>query len=157
MPPASAQSHYNPRIILDQTGLLMLRRTLGLCLLAALAGCATADTKRSLLDETVLSYAAVIRWGNFEEALGFVDPETLKAHPLTKLDLDRYLQVRVTGYNEQPIHPSGKNEARQTVEISIVNNNTQSLRSFLDRQLWRYDEKAKRWWLVTGLPDITQH
>ncbi|MGH8121538.1 MAG: hypothetical protein ACREPT_02070, partial [Rudaea sp.] len=86
----------------------------------------------------------------------FVDPQTLKAHPLTRLDLDRYAQVRVTGYDEQPLRPDGELQMKQTVEIGLVNNNTQSVRSILDRQVWRFDAKAHRWWLVSGLPDITQ-
>ncbi len=134
-----------------------LRLALSVVLFAALAACSEPATKGDQLENTLETYAATIRWGNFEDALAFVDPETLKAHPMTKLDLDRYLQVRVAGYAEQPVRHSGKNEALQTVEITLSNNNTLTVRSFLDRQVWRYDEKAKRWWLVTGLPDITQH
>lgn len=136
----------------------MSRRLALLSLLpCALVACSTPGTQADLLDNTLQTYAATIRWGNFEDALSFVDPETLKAHPMSKLDLDRYLQVRVAGYAEQPVHKVGKNQASQTVEITLSNNNTLTVRSFLDRQVWRYDEKAKRWWLVTGLPDITQH
>src|SRR5215831_2579030 len=55
---------------------------------AALGGCAMMpQTEQFLLDETLNQYAGVIRWGNFEEAASFVDPETLKAHPLTQLDI----------------------------------------------------------------------
>lgn len=121
------------------------------------AACAAPGSKRDLLETTLQNYAAVIRWGNFEEAMAFVDPATAQAHPLTPLDLQRYGQVRVSGYAEQPMRPSGENEVRQTVEITLSNNNNMSVRSFLDRQVWRYDEKNKHWWLVSGLPDITQH
>jgi len=127
---------------------------ISLCLLA---GCATPSSKSDQLNSTLESYAATIRWGNFENATAFVDPDTLKDHPLTGIDLQRYQQVRVTGYTAQPPHPIGDNEIGQMVEISLVNNNTQAARSVLDRQRWRYDEKRKRWLLVTGLPDITQH
>lgn len=140
-----------------ERNLPMLRRTAMLCLLSSvLTGCSTPGTKADLLDTTLQSYGATIRWGNFEDALSFIDPETLHAHPVTKLDLERYQQVRVAGYTEQPVHSNG-DEAHQTVEITVSNNYTLSVRSFIDRQTWRYDEKAKRWWLVTGLPDITQH
>lgn len=136
----------------------MQRRFACVALATALLGaCATPGSKSDLLDNTLQSYAAVIRWGNFEDAAGFVDPATLQEHPLTALDLQRYGQVRVSGYNEQPRRATGDNEVRQTVEITLANNNTQTVRSVFDRQVWRYDEKAKRWWLMTGLPDITQH
>ena len=122
-----------------------------------LSGCLSDRADEKLLESTLENYAATIRWGNFEDAVGYVDPETLKAHPLTALDLARYRQVRVTAYTEQPFKPAGDLQVRQVVEIGVVNNNTQVMRSFIDRQLWRYDAKAKRWYLVTGLPDITQH
>ena len=135
----------------------MLRVLIVLFSLSLLAGCATQKSKGDLLDATLESYAATIRWGNFEDAVAFVDPETLKAHPLTSVDLGRYRQIRISGYNAQPSRPVGDTEAVVVAEVVLTNNNTQSVRSVLDRQRWRYDEKAKRWWLVTGLPDITQH
>jgi hypothetical protein len=125
--------------------------------LALLAGCGTVKNKSSELDNTLETYAAVIRWGNFEDAVGFIDPEVLKLHPVTTLDLERYHQVRVTVYSEQPVQRAGENEVRQLVEIGLVNNNTLAARAIIDRQLWRYDEAKKRWWLMSGLPDITTH
>ena len=128
---------------------------LALCLLG---GCAAVQQSKSdLLDATLESYAATIRWGNIEQAVAFVEPETLKAHPFTELDRERYRQVRITGYDAQPPRPSGQNEVTLSVEIGLTNNNTLSARSVVDHQRWRYDEKLKRWWLVSGLPDITQH
>ncbi len=135
----------------------MLRMVALLISLCLLGGCATPNSKNDLLNATLESYAATIRWGNFEDAAAFIDPDVLKEHPLTGLDLQRYRQVRVSGYNAQPPRPLGDNEVGQVAEIVLVNNNTQSVRSLLDRQRWRYDEKNKRWWLATGLPDITQH
>jgi hypothetical protein len=123
---------------------------------AALAGCAAVSKgEERLLDETLESYAGVIRWGNFEEAASFVDAETLKAHPISALDLERYHQVQVTAYNAQPIRHLGEHEVQQLVEVGLVNVNTQSARSIIDKQVWHFDVKEKRWWLVSGLPDIT--
>jgi uncharacterized protein YceK len=124
---------------------------------AVLAGCGTIKNKQTLLETTLETYASVIRWGNFEEAMSFIDPEALKGHPVTALDLQRYRQVQVTVYSEQKALPVGENEVRQMVEIGVVNVNTQSARTLLDNQLWRYDAQAKRWWLMSGLPDITAH
>jgi hypothetical protein len=135
----------------------MLRVLAVLFSLSLLAGCATQKSKGDLLDATLESYAATLRWGNFEDAVAFVDPETLKTHPLTSVDLGRYRQIRISGYNAQPSRPAGEGEVIVVAEVVLTNNNTQSVRSVLDRQRWRYDEKAKHWWLVTGLPDITQH
>jgi hypothetical protein len=123
---------------------------------ALLAGCASVSgSEQRLLDETLESYASVIRWGNIEEALSFVDPATLKAHPVSKLDLARFHQVQVTAYNAQAPRHVGEHEVRQAVEIGLVNVNTQDARAIIDTQLWRFDPQAKRWWLESGLPDIT--
>lgn len=123
--------------------------------LLALAGCFPAKNDALLLDDTLANYATAIRWGNIEDALSFVDPEVLKAHPLTKLDLERYQQVQISTYNDQPPVRVNDLEVRQVVEIGLVNKNTQAARSIIDKQVWRLDEKAHRWWLMSGLPDIT--
>lgn len=125
--------------------------------LLALAGCFQAKNNALLLDDTLASYASAIRWGNIEDALSFVDPAVLKAHPVTKLDLERYHQVQITTYNDQPPVRVNDLEVRQIVEIGLVNTNTQAARSIVDKQVWRLDEKANRWWLMSGLPDITAH
>jgi len=124
---------------------------------ALLGGCGTIKNQQTLLQNTLEAYAAVIRWGNFDEAAAFVDPDVLKQHPISALDMERYHQVQVTGYLEQKAMPVGENEVRQLVEIGLVNVNSQAARSIIDRQLWRWDPKIKRWWLVSGLPDITSH
>jgi hypothetical protein len=126
-------------------------------LVAMLSGCSSDKADEKLLESTLENYASVIRWGNFEDAVAYIDPAALKEHPISALDLARYRQVRVTAYNEQPFKSVGELQVRQVVEVGIVNNNTQVMRSLTDRQLWRFDVKEKRWWLMTGLPDITQH
>ncbi len=125
-------------------------------LLGACASNPIASKKDDLLTETLRSYAATIRWGDVTQAQAFMDPQVLAAHPPSSLELSRFEQVRITGYTEQSPVPTGTNEVRQVVEIGLVNVNTQSARSVLDRQTWRYDETAKRWYLMSGLPDITQ-
>ena len=50
----------------------------------------------------------------------------------------------------------GDDEVQQTVRISFANVHTQAERSIVARQVWRYDDKAKHWWLESGLPDIRQ-
>ena len=126
---------------------------------AALGACATESmrSKQTVLDETLRSYAATIRWGEVAQAQAFIDPKVLQEHPPTALELERFRQVRISGYTEQPAVPTSENEVRQIVQIDLINVNTQSARSVIDRQVWRYDEQAKRWWLTTGLPDISRH
>jgi len=126
---------------------------------ALLSACAMDKmrNKETILEETLRTYAATIRWGDMTQAQGFVDPKYREAHPLSAVDLARYQQVKVTSYNDQPAAPITETEVRQVVEIGLVNVNTQSARSIVDNQVWRYDDAKKCWWLTTGLPDITRH
>jgi hypothetical protein len=33
---------------------------------------------------------------------------------------------------------------------------TQSVRTIVDHQVWRYDPDKNHWWLETGIPNINQ-
>jgi hypothetical protein len=124
-----------------------------------LGACATEKmrSKQTILDETLHTYAATIRWGDVAQAQAFIDPKVLAEHPPSALDLARFKQVQISGYNEQPAMPVSENEVRQTVEISLVSVASQAARSVVDHQVWRYDEATKHWWLMSGLPDISRH
>ena len=138
----------------------MPRLPIILAALLALGACANTQKMRSkavVLDETLHTYAATIRWGDVAQAQAFIEPKLLAEHPPSTLELERFKQVRVAGYNEQPPVPVGDNEVRQVVQIDLINVNTQVSRSIIDRQVWKYDEAAKRWWLTSGLPDISRH
>lgn len=139
-----------------------MQRHLLICVLglatALLGACKNTEirSRESILDATLRSYAATIRWDDMAQAQSFIDPKQLAEHPPTALELARFKQVQVTGYDEQAVAPVNDNEVRQTVKIELVNVNTQTSRSIIDHQVWKYDEQAKRWWLTSGLPDITR-
>ena len=120
-------------------------------------GSISPQSEGETMQATMAAYSNALRWGGFDQAVKYVDPDTLKEHPLTSLDMERYKQVRVVSYTEQAPVPAGKHEVTQIVEIGLLNVNTQTERQIVDRQLWRYDEKTKHWHIVSGLPDITQH
>jgi len=121
--------------------------------LVLLAACASGPDSRKQ-EETLYVYASAIRWGHIDEALSFVDPETLASKPLTAVDRARFEQVQVAGYQVKSSAAPSKDELLQVVEIRIVNRHTQVERVISDRQRWRWDSQAKRWWLVSGLPDL---
>ncbi|WP_449426686.1 hypothetical protein [Rhodanobacter umsongensis] len=136
-----------------------MRRTLSILALLSvllLAGCAT-QKQGDILTTTLNAYASTLRWGDFQSAAQFIDPEIREKHPLSALDIARYKQVKVSDYDDGngPL-PAGKGKVQQTVHISLVNIHTQTERSIVDHQTWQYDEKTKHWWLISGLPDITQ-
>jgi len=136
--------------------MLRTTRIFVVLVLALVTGCA-AQIRSDSLTTTLSAYASVLRWGDFASAAQFIDPATLRAHPLTNLDMARYQQVRVTDYNDDtgPV-PVSDTEVRQMVRIGLVNVHTQSERTIVDRQTWHYDAATKHWWLTSGLPDITR-
>ena len=139
----------------------MRHRTPGFVLAAtllALGACANTElrSRETLLDETLRSYAATVRWGDMERAQAFIEPTQLARNPPSAIDLARFRQVQVSGYEAQAPIPVSAAEVRQTVQIELVNVNTQAARSVVDHQVWKFDEAAKRWWLVSGLPDIAR-
>lgn len=137
---------------------MRLRWIVAMLVPVLLAACANdpTRTKERALRDTLRSYAGTLRWGDIAQAQVFLDPEYLKKHPLSEVDLARYRQVQVSQYNEHPSVPVSDTEIQQVVEIGVINVHTQNVRSIVDRQTWRYDAKQKRWWLTSGLPDITR-
>ncbi|WP_458070172.1 hypothetical protein [Rhodanobacter sp. BL-MT-08] len=136
-----------------------MRRLPSIFALAAmilLAGCAT-QKRADTLNTTLTAYASTIRWGDFQSATIFLDPKTRADKMPSALDLARYKQVEVSGYDagNGPV-PDGDNQVRQIVHINLINVSSQSERSIVDRQTWRYDETTQHWWLTSGLPDLTQ-
>ena len=136
-----------------------MRRVLSLFAAAALlvlAGCASQN-RADMLNTTLTAYASPVRWGDFQSATIFLDPKTRTDHTPSALDLARYKQVQVSGYDagNGPV-PDGENQVRQIVHINLINVSSQQERSIIDHQTWRYDETTKHWWLTSGLPNITQ-
>lgn len=122
------------------------------CLL--LAACGGVGSEKNRLEETLYHYAGAVRWGEVEQIVAFHDPETLDENPIEPLALDRWRQLRVTGYRSRGREPQPDGTIVQFAEIEFMNRHTQTTSALLDREVWRYDESAKRWWLVSGLPDL---
>jgi len=120
-----------------------------------LAACGGYNMKRTPRDEMLYEYVSVIRWNDFDRAPGFLDPLSLEVDPLDPIEIERLKQYQVTGYDVRTANEISEEEYEQVVEIRLVNKHTQAERKILDRQLWRWDPIAKRWWLVSGLPDVT--
>lgn len=128
--------------------------TLALVLLLAACGVQRADVKA--LEATLSSYGSVMRWGKAEQAVPFLDPELPEAARPSDLELERWNQLQVAGWREQPYAMFGETRATQVVEIDLVNRHTQKLKTLVDRQEWRWDAEAQRWWLTSGLPKLEQ-
>ena len=116
-------------------------RLLLLLSLLVLAGCPNG-TRPPKPDSLLTDYGVAIRWNEFDDALDF--------------ERERFKQIQVTGYEVKDRDVAADGSVEQTVEIRLVNRNTQIERSVIDHQRWRYDPATKRLWLTSGLPDFSQ-
>ena len=124
-------------------------------LLAVLAtGCAMVENDRRALalQASTNGYQAALRWGYYDNAIGYLEPDQPGLDPLG----ESLNAVRVTGYDVvQPPLIRGDGTATQIVVIDYLFQDTQVVKRLTDRQRWRWDETAGRWWLVSGLPAFT--
>jgi hypothetical protein len=95
-----------------------------------------------------------VRWNEIGQAAGFLDPQVQESQPFTAADRERWSQVQVTRYLEGPQSLDADGNVRQTVQVELADRDTQAVRTIVDRQVWRYDAVAKKWWLTTGLPNL---
>ncbi len=136
-----------------------MRRTtqvLLLLLLVGVVGHAAAFSRSQLKKLTQMqeAYAAAIRWSDFDTANGMIAPTYREQHPQTDLDRGRYAQVQISGYRALREGEGDDGTVVREVEVRVINRNTQAERTVRCEEAWRWDEQAKRWWLISGLPDL---
>jgi hypothetical protein len=125
-------------------------------LLLLLAGCAnTQQHARDLLTVTLYDYSSAIRWNRPDAAAKWLDPdvESIRVKPI---DLERFAQVQITGYEVKGSEQIGPEKYAQLVEIRLINIHTQTERTIVDQQVWRYDPEIRQWWITTGLPNLSR-
>ena len=123
---------------------------------AVLWGCAT-NIQGKTLDDTLKQYEIVVRWSQWDGAVDFLASGYLENFPLSRLDMDRLRLFRVTQYTVRSATPFDAGMGLiQVVEIKLFNRNRAVERSLIDQQEWRYNAERKRWFLHSGLPDVTK-
>ncbi len=126
-----------------------------LALAMTLPACQSAE-KNDSLRARLYQYSAAIRWNEIDQALAFVEPAHLLERPFTEEDRQRWRATQVARYFDGPQSTDANGDVRVSVQLELIDRDSQSVRSVVDRQVWRYDEATKTWWLTTGLPDIRQ-
>jgi len=128
-------------------------------LLAALlmSACASNSRQNKALDETLKQYEAVVRWSQWDAAANYLAADYLLEHPVSRLDMERLSLFKVTQYNIRSAMPFEDGMAlSQVVQIKLFNRNRAVEKTLIDQQEWRYDIEAERWFLHSGLPDVTK-
>jgi hypothetical protein len=141
MPPAAAAFRF-------------LTCLLVIVLLLSMAGTAMAAMpKKSVLEKNQYAYSAALRWGDFEGAWSMVDPKVREEKPISAADHLRYEQIQIVGYREISKMPGPDETELREIELEFVHRSTNSRRSVRYTEVWRFDTKARNWW-IAGLPDI---
>ena len=154
-PSATSLGHVNENIM-NQFSRLARRAAIMLFVCAVSCGCATSMQGKTL-DDTLKQYEIVIRWSQWDGAVDFLDSGYLERNPISRLDMDRLRLFRVTQYAIRSAIPFDEGMGLiQVVEIKLFNKNRAVERSLIDQQEWRYNAERERWFLNSGLPDVTK-
>lgn len=126
---------------------------LPILLILNLSGCTAFDQKRQAndLEATLYRYESTLRWHSIADAYAYRPPEAVGKNGMP----DGLEQVRVVSY-EIKLPPAMLNDvtASQTVEIGYYHQDTQRVKTLLDRQLWKYDKQAGGWRLASEIPQF---
>jgi hypothetical protein len=133
----------------------MIARLLLVMTMLFAVGCGTAGSTRNASANTIDDYGVAVRWSELEQAWQFVDPAVREQQPLTDLERERFKLIQITGYDVKNKTEAPDGGIDQTVEIRLINKNTQIERSVVDHQRWRWDAAGKHYWLVSGLPNLS--
>lgn len=128
--------------------------TLALAVMPVAVTAKSPSSMEKKLQASLRSYELAVRWNDFDAASESLDPLTLQGEPFSEQDEDYYKVFQITGYTPKSSSMSKDMVYTQRVELRIVDRDTQVERTKTDRQSWRYDAAAKRWWLTSGLPKL---
>jgi hypothetical protein len=127
---------------------------LGIFLALLLLGCATAEKlyQDYEFDKVGPVYEHAIRWSDYRIANGFRKNAATEDNPP---DFDKLAQFRVTSYRvKERADLMDKYQVRQSVEIGYYRVDSFVEKKITDHQIWEYDAKQRKWFLLTGLPDF---
>lgn len=129
---------------------------LAILLMATGCGSIKKDKMAVTLQAATHGYQSALRWGYFENAYAFVDPDQRKNTPmppsLSGLRLTGYDVVQPPGVQKKDDDEDDSAIATQIVQIEYLYEDRQVVKSLTDRQIWRWDAEKKAWWLTSGLP-----
>ena len=106
------------------------------------------------LEAALKIYGNAVRWNDFGKARESVDPLLRPPGGFSDADEAYYKKFQVSGYLVKSADRPDPQAYSQRVELRIIDVASQTERIQADRQTWRYDAVAKRWWLTSGLPRL---
>jgi hypothetical protein len=135
-----------------------MRRILAMLLTALMvAGCGSMQTQQraSSLDETLNAYRILLRWAQYEDAMGYIRFRPGKEQEIATPDFEALKQVRLASYDiADKVLSSDENEATVRVLMTYYASDSNVLHSLRQIQTWWYNEEKKKWYLEGELPDL---
>ena len=114
----------------------------------ALLSCAEQKREASL-EDSLSMYEQAIRWSLYDKASNYLKEPG-------NVNLASMEGVRVTSYEPMGRDVSKKGlRVEENVKIHYIYQQDHVERSIIDHQVWEYDEKKNRWYLLTSLPEFT--
>lgn len=134
-----------------------MRNVLVLCVLIVIvSACSTLTSLREELDDTVMAYNDLLRWGEFNKAKNFADVSVrqefeARAKATKNVKIADY---RILGTDFE----AEKGEQIVEVEFDYYISPAYLVKTLVDQQKWSYvsigKEKKKQWRLMTPLPEF---
>ena len=134
-----------------------MRNVLVLCVLIVIvSACSTLTSLREELDDTVMAYNDLLRWGEFNKAKIFADVSVrqefeARAKATKNVKIADY-RILGTAFEAE------KGEQIVEVEFDYYISPAYLVKTLVDQQKWSYvsigKEKKKQWRLMTPLPEF---
>ena len=128
-----------------------VKHLLCLCILLII-GCTNYQEKKTMenFDTIARSYELSITWSEFDAAATHTKSEAAEDE---MPDFEKLKMIQVSRYKVKKVALSeDKNQIVQIVEIQYFRKDQMIVQTLQDKQLWEYDDQAKRWLLTSGLP-----
>ena len=119
-----------------------------------MVGCATSqNSKMENFKNISKAYEKALLASDFEIAYQVLDPEVIEE----ETGFNKYKDIKVVDYEMKKYSMSDdKTEIYQVVEIGYYRIGGYILRTIRHKELWKYNEENKSWFLQNGLPEFLQ-
>jgi hypothetical protein len=134
-----------------------MRNVLVLCVLIVIvSACSTLTSLREELDDTVMAYNDLLRWGEFNKAKNFAD-ESVRQEFEAKAKATK--NIKIADYRILDAYfEAEKGEQIVEVEFDYYISPAYLVKTLVDKQKWSYisigKENKKQWRLMTPLPEF---
>lgn len=118
----------------------------GIIICCLFVSCTGLKDRSLTLIDTLRNYERAVRWGN---------SQTIKSYHTQALKnpLNQFKNLRVSSYTVQSTKATGdKNKVQQQVEIRYYFLDQLKEKTYIDEQVWEFDNKQRLWLRANDFP-----